>query len=153
MHKSPLDKWLQTFTPHPEGGRFRELWRSSRGVKTDDGRERSALTHIHFHLAAGERSRFHRVAQDEVWNLYHGKLCLWMLTEDGDLTRTELAPDTASFSAVVPAGVWQAAEPLDGDALLGCSVAPGFDFADFTLISDNTPVREQVIRHGLDRFL
>ena len=99
-----------------EGGRFRALWRSPRGVKTDDGRERSSLTHIHFHLDAGERSRFHRVAQDAVWNLYHGKLCLWMLTEDGDLTRTELAPDTASFSAVVPASVWQAAEPLDGDA-------------------------------------
>ncbi len=54
---------------------------------------------------------------------------------------------------MVPAGVWQAGEPMKDEALVGCSVAPGFDFADFTLISDNTPVRTQVIRHGLDRFL
>ncbi|MCC5847157.1 MAG: cupin domain-containing protein [Verrucomicrobia bacterium] len=153
MHNSPLETWIKTFTSHPEGGRFRELWRSPQGVKTDDGRDRSALTHIHFHLAYGEFSRFHRVAQDEVWNLYHGRLCLWMLTEDGDLTRTELTPATATFSAVVPAGVWQAAEPMEDEALVGCSVAPGFDFADFTLISETHPVRTQVIRHGLDRFL
>lgn len=57
---------------HPEGGRFREVFRSGRIVSTQDGAKRSALTHICFSLEPGEVSRFHKVAADEIWNLYRG---------------------------------------------------------------------------------
>ncbi|MBT4818727.1 MAG: hypothetical protein HN976_34620 [Lentisphaerae bacterium] len=65
---------------HPEGGRYHEVFRSDATVRTENGPSRSALTHIYFSLDAGERSRFHRVAGDEVWNLYEGvgiRLYLW----------------------------------------------------------------------------
>ncbi len=59
-------------TEHPEGGRFREVFRSAKTVFTQDGAIKSALTHIYFSLKSGEVSRFHRVASDEIWNLYQG---------------------------------------------------------------------------------
>ena len=132
---------------HPEGGRFREVFRSSQRVATPDGASRSALTHIYFSLKPGEVSRFHRVASDEVWNLYQGarlNLYLW----DG----TETPPECITLSAgencfchVVPAGTWQAAEPMADTVLVGCSVAPGFEFADFTLIDPDSEVASRLL--------
>lgn len=140
---------------HPEGGRFREVHRSDVSLTLPDGRERSALTHIYFHLAAGEVSAFHRVEQEEVWNLYQGAgLRLWLADES---TRTvesvTLGAEETRFCHVVPAGVWQAAEPLDGDILAGCSVAPGFDFADFQLLQPVHPLAETLRDAKLDHFI
>lgn len=121
---------------HPEGGRFREVFRSPRRVRTASGTERSAVTHIYFALGAGESSRFHRVASDEVWNLYEGaglRLYLWDEVS-GDVEEWELSRDSGRYCHAVPAGTWQAAVPLDGAVLVGCSVAPGFEFADFALL-------------------
>jgi uncharacterized protein len=123
-------------TEHPEGGRFREVFRSAKTVSTQEGTTRSALTHIYFSLNPGEVSRFHRVTADEIWNLYQGTgiyLYLW----DGSNTPPTCITLSASsncFCYVVPAGVWQAAMPMADTILAGCSVAPGFEFADFTLI-------------------
>ncbi|MCA9204681.1 MAG: cupin domain-containing protein [Planctomycetales bacterium] len=121
---------------HPEGGRFREVFRSATAVTSASGQRRAALTHIYFSLAAGEVSRFHRVASDEVWNLYRGNGLRLYLWEGGHrlATMVELSSELDCFCHVVPAGVWQAAEPLDEAVLVGCSVAPGFEFADFELI-------------------
>jgi len=121
---------------HPEGGRFREVFRSARRVSTQDGSNRSALTHIYFSLRSGEVSRFHRVNSDEVWNLYQGQ-GLRLYSWDGTSTLplcTVLSADNNCFCSVIPAGRWQAAEPLTGPVLVGCSVAPGFEFSDFSLI-------------------
>ncbi|MGJ8655144.1 MAG: cupin domain-containing protein [Akkermansiaceae bacterium] len=126
---------------HPEGGRFKEVFRSGeRVVRLGDGSERDALTHIYFSLRAGEVSKFHKVTSDEVWNLYRGdgiRLYLW----DGSSEEprvVELSEGEGVYCCVVPAGVWQAAEPVcDGDGeevLVGCSVGPGFEFEDFELI-------------------
>lgn len=121
---------------HPEGGRFREVFRSANFVTSSNGRTRSALTHIYFSLRPGEVSRFHKVDSDEVWNLYQGAgliLYIW----DGTAAppeRTILSADKNCFCCVVPAGMWQAAEPITDPILVGCSVAPGFEFSDFTLI-------------------
>ena len=130
--------------PHPEGGYYRELFRSPGSVVPDDGRGvRSALTTIYFLLADGGWSRWHRVASDEVWHLYEGgPLELLQLAPDGrDLTRHRLAPigDPAGGAPVytVPAGCWQAARPIGAYALVGCTVGPGFDFADFRLLADD----------------
>lgn len=121
---------------HPEGGRFQEVFRSALKVETHGGRRRDALTHIHFQLKATECSLFHRVASDEVWNLYQGKLDLH-LWDGHDLNTIRLSPDEPAFCHVVPAGLWQATTPVDGDLLVGCSVGPGFDFEDFDLMRDD----------------
>jgi predicted cupin superfamily sugar epimerase len=129
---------------HPEGGRFREVFRSARVVTTGEGDTRTALTHIYFSLRPGEVSRFHRVSSDEVWNLYRGP-GLRLYTWDG--AAVPPAPVTLSaagqcFCHVVPAGTWQAAEPISDAVLVGCSVAPGFEFADFELMRpDSEPGR------------
>lgn len=122
---------------HPEGGRFQEVFRSALKVQAADGRRRSALTHIYFSLRSGEVSHFHRVASDEVWNLYQGKglrLILWEEAQPSPVV-VELSAEGGEFCHVVPAGVWQAADPLgDAEVLVGCSVGPGFDFEDFSLL-------------------
>jgi hypothetical protein len=121
---------------HPEGGRFQEVFRSNAIITTSAGEHRSALTHIYFSLKAGEVSRFHKVSSDEVWNLYQGngiKIYTWDGTERPPVC-TELSAQAESFCHIVPAGVWQAAEPMGESVLVGCSVGPGFEFEDFQLI-------------------
>lgn len=143
--RAPTPEVLQE---HPEGGRFREVFRSPVEVANPQGQARSALTHIYFHLRADEVSRFHRVSADEIWNLYRGALQLHIW--DGGHnppTVITLSNETNTYCFVVPQGTWQAAVPLHGEALVGCSVAPGFDFADFTLIDS-----EPTLRSILDDF-
>ena len=121
---------------HPEGGRFREVFRSARTVSTEDGATRSALTHIYFSLDPDEVSRFHRVSSDEVWNLYQGP-GLYLYTWDGRNVPPErhiLSAAGNCYCHVVTAGTWQAAAPISDTVLVGCSVAPGFEFTDFKLI-------------------
>lgn len=148
-------KWTtDKFTEHPEGGRFREVFRSSIPVHREDQPERTACTHIYFHLRAGEVSRFHKVEQEEIWNLYTGGLRLWIYDENtGSLEEHLLSPEKNCFCTVVPAGAWQAAEPLTEEVLVGCTVAPGFDFEDFELIQENTDCVHILRNLGLERFL
>jgi uncharacterized protein len=125
---------------HPEGGRFLEVFRSNAVITRPDGRTRSALTHIYFSLNRGEVSRFHKVQADEVWSLYQGA-GLYLYTWDGLDTppqRHELSAASNSFCYVVPAGIWQAAEPIQDSVLVGCSVGPGFEFTDFELIDPDS---------------
>lgn len=121
--------------PHPEGGHFRELFRSPQTVASPvHGQPRSALTAIHFLLGAGEVSRFHRVQHDEAWHFCEGApLRLWQFA-DGRLSATTLGAGGVHL-AVVPAGAWQAAESLGDCSLVSCFVAPGFDFADFSFLT------------------
>ncbi len=125
---------------HPEGGRFLEVFRSTTMITKTDGQSRSALTHIYFSLNKGEVSRFHKVMSDEVWNLYQGS-GIYLYTWDGTDTTpqcTELSAGANSFCHVVPAGIWQAAEPINDTVLVGCSVGPGFEFTDFELIDSDS---------------
>ena len=128
--------------PHPEGGHFREVYRSSRTVRPDDGRPpRLSLTTIYFLLRAGEHSALHRVQSDEVWHFYEGAtLDLWMTSPE--ISRVEHhrlgAADTVQQPVlVVPAGWWQAARSSGAYTLSGCTVGPGFDFEDFALAADD----------------
>ena len=125
--------------PHPEGGHFRELYRSLDLVERDRAR-RAALTTIYYLLAAGELSRWHVVELDEVYHFHEGDP-LELLTYDpaeGAVRRVELgrAEGQRRPLHVVPRGVWQASRPLGEYSLIGCTVAPGFDFADFRFVSD-----------------
>lgn len=128
--------------PHPEGGHYAEVYRSATTLQPGDGRSgRAALTTIYFLLQAGEHSALHRVASDEVWHFYEGaplELLYWQAESDA-FVRHSLGPvadDTAPV-AVVPAGWWQAARTTEAYTLVGCTVAPGFDFADFTLMRED----------------
>lgn len=129
--------------PHPEGGYYREIFRSSDAVTTADERgPRSALTTIYFLLVAGTHSRWHRVRSDEVWHLYEGgPLELLQIDESlTTLTRHRLAPIGDGEGApvrTIPSRHWQAARSLGEYVLVGCTVAPGFDFVDFRMMSED----------------
>lgn len=121
---------------HPEGGFYRETWRSAHSVDaTSYGRpeagSRSAATSILFLLPSGHESRLHRVASDELWLHQGGDPCLLSI---GD-SRHELGV-APCLQALVPAGVWQSAkcgEGAHGYTLVACIVVPGFEFQDFEL--------------------
>jgi predicted cupin superfamily sugar epimerase len=129
--------------PHPEGGFYREIFRSTSAVTPGDGRpQRAALTTIYFLLTDDTWSRWHSVSSDEAWHLYEGGplelLELDLATRM--ISRRNLAPvgDAAGEPAhVVAAGRWQAARSLGAYSLVGCTVGPGFDFADFRMLSDD----------------
>ena len=118
--------------PHPEGGFYKETFRAPAG----EG-ERAASTAIYYLLREGEVSAWHRVDADEVWHHYAGAPLELMLSKDGrERSSVRLGPDLAAGErpqAVVPAGVWQAARPLGGWVLVGCTVAPAFEFAGFEM--------------------
>ena len=125
--------------PHPEGGHFREIYRSSSRVQPDDSRPaRAALTTIYFLLVAGEVSRWHRVSSDEVWHYYEGDLLELLSADPGfeSVTRRVLGPVAESVRPVqvVAAGDWQAARTTGAFTLVGCTVGPGFDFDDFQML-------------------
>ncbi len=116
--------------PHPEGGWFRETWRDS------PAGERGVGTGILFLLAAGERSHWHRVDAVELW-VWQGGAPLRLGIADADGRRTLiLGPDLTAgetLQAVVPIPAWQEAASLGAWSLVGCMVAPAFDFAGFEL--------------------
>jgi predicted cupin superfamily sugar epimerase len=123
--------------PHPEGGHYRETFRSALRQPGPRG-ERAASTAIWFLLQAGQVSRWHRVLADECWHWYEGVELELLRCErpGGTVSAQRLGPVAGDCvpQRVVPAGWWQAARTLGAYALVGCTVAPGFDFADFTLL-------------------
>ena len=124
--------------PHPEGGFFAEVVRCG-AVARSDGASRAALTAIHYVLPSGAASRWHRVDADEVWTHVGGDaLDLWVMDEDGDGAVHRLGAG-GDVLALVPSGAWQAARPGAGAAgytHVVCTVAPGFEFADWHLAAD-----------------
>jgi uncharacterized protein len=140
--------------PHPEGGRYVEIYRS-KDLVARDGRDRSAGTAIHFLLERGEQSRWHVVDADEIW-VYNEGDPLELITldpETHELTRTVLAPPETQGArpmAVVPRGIWQAARPLGDYTLVACTVSPGFEFAGFALCADLPGVTEIVKKMPAD---
>jgi predicted cupin superfamily sugar epimerase len=125
--------------PHPEGGYFREVFRSPHRVKPLDARPaRSALTSIYFLLLKGQHSRWHRVASDEAWHFYEGDPLVVYWIDDRDGVHEEVLASGLTNGrpfCVVPAGCWQAAKPRGEYSLVGCTVGPGFDFEDFEMIA------------------
>ncbi|MCX6407216.1 MAG: cupin domain-containing protein [Propionibacteriales bacterium] len=123
--------------PHPEGGWYRQTWRSPVDVTLPDGRVRPTATLIWFLLPAGDSSAWHRVASDELWLAHAGEVAL-ELGGSGDapeaVERHVVGVGATQVSQLlVPAGVWQRTLPGEHEALVSCVVSPGFDFDDFTL--------------------
>ena len=121
--------------PHPEGGHYVETFRAP-GPQQDGG-GRSSGTAIYFLLKAGERSHWHRVDADEIWHHYAGAPLELAMSDDGKSVRhLRLGTDFGVGErpqAVVPRHVWQAARSLGAWTLVGCTVAPGFEFKGFEL--------------------
>lgn len=129
---------------HPEGGYFRETYRSQASLPAqqlpgDFPDRRHISTCIYFLLTADNFSAFHRIRQDEIWHFYYGApLTLHLLTQDGAYQKHHIGMDIhqgAIPQFIVPGGAWFAAEVAQPGAFsfIGCTVAPGFDFADFEL--------------------
>jgi len=119
--------------PHPEGGHYRETFRDNHV----DANGRAFSTAIYFLLARGERSHWHRTDAVEVWHYCAGSaLTLWIAHDGGTQHTVRLGPDIGTGErpqAIVPAQAWQAAESTGDWTLVGCTVAPGFEFAKFEL--------------------
>ena len=138
--------WIERLrlAPHPEGGYFRETYRSSEIVaraalpKRFPG-ARAFSTAIYFLLPSGEVSRLHRLRSDELWHFHAGSALVIAILEPGSGAREIVLgrdPDRGeTLQAVVPAGSWFGAHVRDSGSftLAGCTVAPGFDYADFDL--------------------
>ena len=122
-------------SPHPEGGWYREEYRSPQRVTTPHGTVRAALTTIHFLLTAEVFSAFHRLASDEIWHFYRGDgITIDVIDAGGALSSHRLGPQ-GPWQLAIGAGT-NFASHVDvpgGYALVGCDVAPGFDFEDFCL--------------------
>jgi predicted cupin superfamily sugar epimerase len=148
------DDWIQALRlrPHPEGGHFRETYRSRETIARQHlpprfGGERAFSTAIYFLLQGEEFSALHRIKQDEVWHFHLGcALLISVIDHAGRLDTIRLGPDIQAgeqLQAVVDAGFLFGARPSDPQsfALVGCTVAPGFDFADFEI-----PGRKELLR-------
>ncbi len=123
---------LLSLAPHPEGGHYRETFRDA----ATDGSGRAASTAIYFLLAAGEVSRWHRVDASEAWHWYAGAALALTMADAGGRREVRLGADLAAGEcpqAVVPAGAWQQAASRGEWTLVGCTVAPGFQFTGFEL--------------------
>ncbi len=119
--------------PHPEGGFYKETYRSPESFETPRGK-RNASTAIYFLLPKGTKSRLHRIQADELWHFYGGgPLRIVEIRSSGEIVETVLSPKNPQYC--VPAGSWFGSlpEPESEFCFVGCTVAPGFDFADFEM--------------------
>lgn len=150
----PLIETLNLIS-HPEGGYYREIYQSSQQVDSPvHGQRRNAVSHIYFLLTKGQVSRFHKVLHDEIWNHYAGAPLRLYQLENEQLTEFHIGSATGDFAAVIKGGCYQAAETTGDYSLLGCTVAPGFDFSDFQFIEE--PALAQWLRTAhpeLTRFI
>ncbi len=156
--------WINTLKldQHPEGGFFKEIYRSKeiiskKGLPLRYNSFRTFSTSIYYLLKSGEFSAFHRLKSDEIWHFYDGcPLLIYILFPDGKLATVKLGQDPDNeerFQFVIPKGAWFAAKPqkTDSFSLMGCTVAPGFDFDDFELgkeayLTQKYPQHSQLIR-------
>lgn len=137
-------------SPHPEGGYYKEVYRSENTLLSPgNGATRHAVTDIYFLLLSGQVSRFHRVLHDEIYHFYEGD----------PLELVEIQPELSAIARIVldgrsnvpqykhciKGGNWQAAYTKGAYSLVGCTVAPGFDFADFEFMEQNIVVQSTVL--------
>ncbi|MEL7588128.1 MAG: cupin domain-containing protein [Prolixibacteraceae bacterium] len=145
MNTSDVIRQLQ-LQAHPEGGYYRETYRSRTQVK-NHGRIRNVCTAIYYLLENDDKSHFHRIQSDEIWHFHLGEPLELVQIEGGQLVVTILGNQLENGEipqAVVPANTWFAARVKDGSgfSLVSCTVAPGFDFADFELAKRKPLIRE-----------
>lgn len=153
---------LYNMQPHPEGGYYKETYRSAEKISQAAlpqrfVEERFFSTAIYFLLEQGNFSAFHKIKSDECWHFYAGEMLeVFVIHHNGELEIVKLGADISkreTFQYVVPAECWFASRPAKESSFcfVGCTVSPGFDFADFELAKANElikiyPAHEEVIR-------
>lgn len=148
-------------SPHPEGGFYKEVYRSTTQVHTDN-KTRAAGTGIYFLLPAGVCSNWHRVQSDELWHFYKGEeLVLEIIERDGVFQQVIMNNDLNKhpvLQQLVPKDCWQRAYSRGAYSLVGCTVSPGFEFEDFKMIdpqklAENYPqLKEKIVRNPVEDF-
>ncbi len=139
--------------PHPEGGYYKETYRSGElidaaALPARFAGDRNFSTAIYFLLEEGDFSAFHRIKSDECWHFYAGDpLLVHVIHLNGSLETVRLGNDIDKghcFQYVVPAGCWFASEPTPGSVFcfVGCTVAPGFDFTDFEMANADQLIKQ-----------
>jgi predicted cupin superfamily sugar epimerase len=137
-----------SLAPHPEGGYYRELFRSPHTVTSEDGRRRPALTVIYFLLTDDECSTWHRLASDETWHFARGDALVIDLIDTAGRHETRKVGPEGPWAATIPATSAFAARMAEGGfALVTCCVAPGFAFEDFELLAA-AELRERYPQHA-----
>ncbi|MDQ6481985.1 cupin domain-containing protein [Dyadobacter sp. LHD-138] len=153
--------WVEQYnlTAHPEGGFYAETYRSfenipQKALPEGFGGDRSFATGIYFLLEKHHFSAFHRIKSDEMWHFYQGEaleiFVIYPVSGKLDVIRLGDDPEKGeTFQAVVPANTWFASRPASGSkyALVGCTVAPGFDFEDFEM-ADRETLRASFPQHA-----
>jgi predicted cupin superfamily sugar epimerase len=145
MNTKNASYWIDhlNLQPHPEGGYYKEIFRSKQRVLRHGADElKQACTSIYYLLEGEDYSGFHRIASDELWYFHKGEpLLIHIVDEHGVYSSIELS-DTSSgvLSAVVEAGSWFASEipSRNGFTLVSCAVAPGFEFSEFEMAEKRT---------------
>lgn len=163
MNQSEVEKIVAQLEllPHPEGGFYKEVYRSEgvipqQALGNEFSGDRNYCTSIYFLITSSNFSAFHRIKQDEIWHFYGGvALNVHVINQDGDYTCHKVGMDMENGEVpqlVVPAGCWFASDVSQDNAysFVGCTVAPGFDFADFELanrneLQDEYPQHQKVI--------
>ncbi len=142
-------------SPHPEGGYYKEIYRSPTMVTPDDHARplRCAITAIYFLLLKGQKSRWHMVLSDEIWTHLEGDaLDLYSFDAKSNISSIVSLGKYSTAKTVplhvVPAGIWQAAAPKGDYALFSCQVAPGFEFDDFRMATDDADIAQLIRMQG-----
>ena len=137
-------QWISNLKlmPHPEGGYYRELYRSDEIIPKDAlherfNGERALSTSIYYLLEGNQFSAFHKIKSDEIWHFYDGcSINLILIFRDGSVKNLKLGiTENETPQIIIPKNTWFAAHPIDKKSysLVGCTVSPGFDFNDFEL--------------------
>lgn len=134
--------------PHPEGGCYREIYKSNHFVTSlIINAPRRSVTHIYYLLVKNQISRFHKVVHDEIWNFYQGDP-LKLIKYDGvDIEEEVIGFKYGQYASIIAGGIYQAAESTGDYSFVGCTVAPGFEFEDFSLLSDHAEAREAILKN------
>ncbi len=134
--------------PHPEGGYYREIFRSPTQINSPKvNKERTAATHIYFFLMQNQISKFHKVVHDEIWNFYQGD-ALKIITFEGETAKETIIGHRQKhgYTVIIPGGCYQAAESTGEYSLVGCTVAPGFEFEDMSFLSQDESSKSKLLK-------
>ena len=140
-----IDKYK--LVPHPEGGYYAVVHESKQAVTSPVvNKDRKAVTHIYFLLLKGQVSIFHKVAHDEIWNFYQGGPLKLIKYNGSKVEEDIIGSGCSDYVSIVEGGVYQAAESTGVYTLVGCSVAPGFEFEDFSFLRDDLETKEKLLK-------
>ena len=140
-----IDKY--NLVPHPEGGYYAEVYESEQSVTSPVAKKvRKAVTHIYFLLLKGQVSKFHKVVHDEIWNFYEGDPIKIIKYYGSKIEEDIIGPGCSDYASIVEGGVYQAAVSTGVYSLVGCTVAPGFEFEDFSFLRDDVETKEKLLK-------